>query len=182
MAAAQIAEPQSMFFMGDRGFAIVDRDEPGQDRPSDLAIWDLSDPARPYKVRLLKDAATGRAVYVPSSHLYMHDAFPERTQLWDMRDIRKPRKADLLPAASGGYLPVGKGVLATTLTDGTVQFWDVSNPYKARKTGAMRFGTPSRTSDCRQTGSGSSPVLPTASGIPGRVACGTRPPSPPCRG
>ncbi|MFD8799924.1 caspase, EACC1-associated type [Streptomyces atroolivaceus] len=142
ITAAQIPERQSMFFMGDRGFAIADRGEPGQDRPSDLRIWDLTDPARPFKSRLLPGAAAGRAVYVPSSHLLMHDAVPERTQLWDMRDIRKPRKADLLPAASGGYLPVGKDVLATTLTDGTVQFWDVSNPYKARKTGAMRFDTP----------------------------------------
>lgn len=141
ISAAQTPERQSMFFMGNRGFAIIDRGKPGHDKPTGLRIWDLTDPARPFKVRLLPDAATGQAVYVPSSHLLMHDVLAERTQLWDMRDIRKPRKADLLPAASGGYLPVGKDVLATILTDGTVQFWDVRNPYQARKTGVMRFDT-----------------------------------------
>ncbi|MFE7037921.1 caspase family protein [Streptomyces atratus] len=137
--AVPVSEWESLFFLGDRGLAIVDRGEPGRGRPLDLRIWDLTDPAEPVKGLLIKDAAMGQAGYVPSTRLLMHDALAQRTQLWDMRDIRRPRKAALLPAASGGYQPVGKGVLATTLADGTVKFWDVKDPYKPREMGEMRL-------------------------------------------
>ncbi|MER5850448.1 WD40 repeat domain-containing protein [Streptomyces sp. NPDC002012] len=139
LPAVPVAGWESLFFLGDRGLAVVDRDEPGRGRPMDLRIWDLTDPAEPVKGPLLKDAAVGQAGYVPSTRLLMHDAPAQRTQLWDMRDIRNPGEAALLPAASGGYQPVGKGVLATTLTDGTVKFWDVSDPYKPREMDEMRF-------------------------------------------
>ncbi|WP_371612086.1 caspase, EACC1-associated type [Streptomyces clavifer] len=142
ITGAQITERESLFFVGDRGFAIIDRGRPGHERPSDLGIWDLTDPVRPFKVRILPDAGTVHALYVPSSRLLMHDAKARRTQLWDMRDVRKPRKAALLPAAPGGYLPVREGVLATILTDGTVQFWDVKNPQRARKIDVLRFEAP----------------------------------------
>ncbi|WP_327277581.1 WD40 repeat domain-containing protein [Streptomyces sp. NBC_01224] len=139
LPAVPVAGWESLFFLGDRGLAVVDRVEPGRGRPMDLRIWDLTDPAEPVKGPLLKDAAVGQAGYVPSTRLLMHDAPAQRTQLWDMRDIRNPGEAALLPAASGGYQPVGKGVLATTLTDGTVKFWDVSDPYKPREMDEMRF-------------------------------------------
>ncbi|MCM2388287.1 caspase, EACC1-associated type [Streptomyces albipurpureus] len=139
LPAVAVTGWESMFFLGERGFAIADRGDPAQGRVPDLRIWDLTDPARPVRGRLLKDAAVGKSGYVPSARLLMHDAPMQQTQLWDMRDIRNPRKAALLPAASGGYMPVGKSLLATTLIDGTVNFWDASNPFKPRKMDERRF-------------------------------------------
>ncbi|MFF2012349.1 caspase family protein [Streptomyces sp. NPDC058195] len=130
---------QNMFFLGGRGLAIVHGSESAGGRSTDLGVWDLSDLAHPVERSVLPDAAIGQAAYIPSARLLMHDASAQQTQLWDVRDIRAPRKAALLPAASGGYQPVGKGILATTLTDGTVKFWDVSDPYKPRQTGEMRL-------------------------------------------
>lgn len=47
--------------------------------------------------------------------LLITDDLAQRAQLWDMSDIRQPKKAARLPAASGGYQPVGKGLMATGL-------------------------------------------------------------------
>ncbi|HZX39219.1 MAG TPA: WD40 repeat domain-containing protein, partial [Streptomyces sp.] len=120
------AEPGTLWFLDSRALATVQNAQRG-----DLMIWDLTDPGRPRQVELLKGVARGRGGYVRSAKLLITDYTAERAQLWDMTGFpRKPRKAGTLPAASGGYHPVGKGELATMLKDGTVQFWDVSDPYK----------------------------------------------------
>lgn len=71
--------------------------------------------------------------------LLITDDLAQRAQLWDMSDIRQPKKAARLPAASGGYQPVGKGLMATGLVDRTVKFFDVRDPYKPREMPEMRF-------------------------------------------
>ncbi|ORT60633.1 hypothetical protein BKD26_05185 [Streptomyces sp. CB03238] len=95
-------------------------------------IWDLADPGKPVRGGRLEGVAEQQAAYIPSTQVLITDGSAQRAQLWDMRAIRTPRKAARLPAASGGYQPVGKGLLATALLDGTVRFWDVKDPYKPR--------------------------------------------------
>ncbi|MFJ4694097.1 hypothetical protein [Streptomyces sp. NPDC088766] len=121
------AEPESMVFMGPRALATVEGE--GRGRGLDLRLWDLSDPARPFRVpEPLKGAATARAAYVHSLRLLLTDGDAQTARLYDLRDIRHPKSVGTLPAASGGYTPVGGGLLATTLQDGTVRFYDIRDP------------------------------------------------------
>ncbi|MFF2775618.1 caspase family protein [Streptomyces sp. NPDC058052] len=134
-----LAEPESLFFLGDRALAVVEGDENTVGRPRDLRVWDLGDPEKPHRGPKLEGVAESRAAYIPSTRLLISDDSAERAQLWDMTDVRAPRKAARLPAASGGYQPVGRSLLATTLLDGTVRFWDVADPYEPRELPRMRF-------------------------------------------
>ena len=121
------AEPESMVFMGPTALATVEAE--GRGGGLDLRLWDLSDPAHPFRVpEPLKDAATGRAAYVHSLRLLFTDGVAQTARLYDLRDIRHPKSVGTLPAASGGYTPVGGDLLATTLQDGTVRFYDVRDP------------------------------------------------------
>ncbi|MFE2264899.1 caspase, EACC1-associated type [Streptomyces griseosporeus] len=120
-------EPESMVFMGPRALATVEGK--GRGRGLDLRLWDLSDPAHPFRVpEPLKGAATAQAAYIHSLRLLLTDGVAETARLYDLRDIRHPKSVGTLPAASGGYTPVGGGLLATTLQDGTVQFYDIRDP------------------------------------------------------
>lgn len=132
-------EPESLFFMGEHALAIVEGDGETPGRPADLRIWDLTDPGKPVRGSRLEGVAEARAAYLPSARLMITDDRAQSAQVWDMRDIRRPRKAARLPATSGGYQPAGKGLLATSLLDGTVRFWNVDNPYKPRELPEMRF-------------------------------------------
>ncbi|MGA5006541.1 caspase, EACC1-associated type [Streptomyces koyangensis] len=121
------AEPESMVFVGRRALATVEAE--GRGRAVDLRLWDLDDPARPFRVpEPLKGAATARAAYVPSLRLLLTDGSAESARLYDLRDIRHPEYVGTLPAASGGYTPVGGTLLATALQDGTVRFYDLRDP------------------------------------------------------
>lgn len=129
-------EDGSMFFMGPRGLATVEGD--GRSRGLDLRLWDLKDPARPFRVpEPLRDAALDRAVYVHSLRMLLVDGVDQHAELWDMTDIRHPKSAGALPAAPGGYHPVGGNLIATMLQDGTVHLFDVRKPKAPVRT--LRF-------------------------------------------
>ena len=132
-----VAEWQSILFLGPRALATVESDSSGA--KTDLRLWDLTDPGHPFKVgRKLEGVASNSAIYVHSLHLMINDEHGQEATLWDLTDIRKPSRIGRLPAAPGGYTPVGRGLLATTLTDGTVQLRSLKDP-KYPVVHTMRF-------------------------------------------
>lgn len=132
-----VAEPQSFVFLGPHALATAETDDLGGH--TDVRLWDVTDPARPFKVRgKLKGVAAGKAAYIPSVRMFINDDPAQRVTVWDMTDIRKPRRTGELPASSGGYTPVGEGLLATALTDGTVQIRSLKDP-KYPVVHTMRF-------------------------------------------
>ncbi|MFI8518428.1 caspase family protein [Streptomyces sp. NPDC085481] len=138
IAVTPSVEPESMFFMGPRALATVEADDHGG--RGNLRLWDLGDPGHPVRTaEPLEDVANGRAVYVPSTRTMISDDIGQRAKLWDMTDIRHPRLAATLAATSGGYTPVGEGLLATTLADGTVRLLDVRNSKAPVVRHSMRF-------------------------------------------
>ncbi|MEV5973948.1 caspase family protein [Streptomyces sp. NPDC051921] len=173
-------EEESLFFMGPRGLATVEGD--GRSRGLDLRLWDLTDPEHPFRVPdPLRDAALNRAVYVPSLRMLLVDGTDQNARLWDMADIRHPKSAGRLPAAPGGYHPVGGNLIATMLQDGTVQLFDVRKPKTPVRT--MRFdreitevqrapdgsriltGSPYRIWDVAPDGSWRMPAVATLDGV-----------------
>ncbi|MFE7412562.1 caspase, EACC1-associated type [Streptomyces laurentii] len=132
-------DSQSLLFLGPSTLATVEGDGPG--RPLDLRLWDLTDPVRPYRVpKLLPNVAGGQALYFYSPRLLLTDDNAQNVTVWDLTNAREPKQSHELPAAPGGYTPVGDHLLATMLTDGTVQLRDVRNPGKPVHT--MRFDRP----------------------------------------
>ncbi|MFI8961203.1 caspase family protein [Streptomyces sp. NPDC053493] len=174
-------EPESMFFMGPRGLATVEGD--GRSRGLNLRLWDLEDPTRPFRVPApLKDAARDHAMYVRSLRLLVADRTDQSAQMWDMTDIRHPKPVGRLPAAPGGYHPVGD-LLATTLQDGTVRLVDVKDPKHPKVRHTLRFdreitdvqvapdgtrvltGSPYRIWDVEPDGSWRMPAVATLDGV-----------------
>ncbi|MFE5300507.1 caspase family protein [Streptomyces sp. NPDC056632] len=136
IAVTPSIEDESMFFMGPRGLATVEGD--GRSRGLNLRLWDLKDPARPFRVpEPMRDAALSRALYVHSLRMLLVDGPDRNARLWDMADIRHPKPAGRLPAAPGGYHPVGGNLIATMLEDGTVRLFDIRHPKTPVRT--MRF-------------------------------------------
>ncbi|MEU8541903.1 caspase family protein [Streptomyces sp. NPDC048717] len=129
-------EDESMFFMGPSTLATVESGDAGAS--ANLRLWDLKDPAHPSRLpEPLENVATGKALYFHASRLLLTDDTSGNVVVWDVRNIRGPRKRGRLPAARGGYVPVGGNLLATMLTDGTVQLWDIRTPGSPVHT--MRF-------------------------------------------
>ncbi|GAA4304359.1 hypothetical protein GCM10023086_21470 [Streptomyces venetus] len=175
------AGSRSFLFLGPRALAAPETDEFGG--YTDLRLWDVTDPAQPYTVRYkLKGVASRNALYMPSIRMFVADDPGQGATVWDLTNIRKPRKTGELPAASGGYTPVGEGLLATTLTDGTVQIRSLKDP-KYPLVHTMRFdrqitsielapdgkrvvtGTPYRIWEVAPDGSWRTPAVATLEGV-----------------
>ncbi|MFF0747641.1 caspase family protein [Streptomyces sp. NPDC004267] len=138
IAVTPSIEYESMFFMGPRALATVEGD--GLTRGLDLRLWDLKDPAHPFRVPApLKGAALSRAAYIHSLRLLLTDGVDQNARLYDMRDVRHPKPIGRLPATRGGYTPVGGGLLATTLRDGTVKLFDIRDPRHPVLRHTLRF-------------------------------------------
>ncbi|WP_166027930.1 caspase, EACC1-associated type [Streptomyces chilikensis] len=121
------------WFAGDRTLATI---EDGRH----LRFWDVSDPARPREGGLIEEAASGAgAGFVSSSRLLLTESVGAGVRLWDVSRPGHPAEASELPAAPGGYMPTVEGELATSLGDGTLQFWDVTDPFAPRRKRAIRL-------------------------------------------
>ncbi|MPY48124.1 AAA family ATPase [Streptomyces sp. K1PN6] len=126
-ASGGLRDSGSLWFAGARSLATV---EDGKH----IRFWDVSDPARPRKGGRIDDAATMQgSMYSSSSQLLITEEAGDNAQLWDLSRPTHPVEGGMLPAAPGGYFPTGKGELAATLQDGTVEFWDVADPVHPRK-------------------------------------------------
>lgn len=128
-ASSPLGSSGSLWFAGERALATTENGR-------HIRFWDVSDPARPRKGDRIEDAASmDGALYYGASRLLVTEAVGDEIRLWDLSRPTRPVKGGLLPAAPGGYFPVGKGWLAATLADGSVEFWDVSDPAHPEKTG-----------------------------------------------
>ncbi|MFI2424369.1 AAA family ATPase [Streptomyces sp. NPDC018955] len=128
-ASSPLWSTGSLWFAGERALATK---EDGRH----IRFWDVSDPARPREGDRIEDAASmENAMYYGASRLLITEAPGDEIRLWDLSSPTRPVKGGLLPAAPGGYFPVGKDELAVTLADGSVEFWDVSDPAHPERTG-----------------------------------------------
>ncbi|MFB4426111.1 AAA family ATPase [Streptomyces sp. QL37] len=126
-ASSSLGSTGSLWFAGERSLATVEDGE-------HIRFWDVSDPTRPRKGGLIKDAALmSGAMYHESSQLLVTEAAGDDIQLYDLSRPTHPVKGASLPAAPGGYFPMGKDQLAAARADGSVEFWDVSDPAAPRK-------------------------------------------------
>lgn len=117
----------ALWFTGNHSLATVENE-------ADLRLWDLSDPARPRKGDRVKDvAAMQGAMYVAGSQQLITEETGDNIRVWDLSRPAKVVEGALLPGAPGNYYPTAKGELATALSDGTVEFWDISDPAHPRK-------------------------------------------------
>ncbi|MGW2511344.1 hypothetical protein ACWC0A_18330 [Streptomyces scopuliridis] len=108
-----------------------------------LRLWDVRDPAHPRKAARAEDGAlVTSAGCLHAARLLITENVAEEVSPWDLTDLDRPRELSGLPAAAGGYYPVGKDALMTVLSDGTAQFWDVRNPRRPERTRTLRFDRP----------------------------------------
>jgi WD40 repeat protein len=99
-----------------------------------LRLWDVSDPRRPRKGAMIEDAALSEgALYDDVSELLITEEPGDTIRLYDLSEPARPKKGATLPAAPGSYFPAGKDQLASAVADGTIEFWDVSDPGKPAK-------------------------------------------------
>ncbi|MEV5316781.1 WD40 repeat domain-containing protein [Streptomyces sp. NPDC052687] len=99
-----------------------------------LRLWDVSDPRRPRKGAVIEDAALSEsALYDDVSELLITEEPGHTIRLYDLSQPARPKKGATLPAAPGSYFPAGKDRLASAVTDGAIEFWDVSDPGKPAK-------------------------------------------------
>ncbi|MFE9890594.1 AAA family ATPase [Streptomyces scopuliridis] len=118
-----------------------------------LRFWDVRDPAHPRKAARVEDGAlVTSAAYLHAARLLITENVAEEVSLWDLTDLDRPRELSGLPAAAGGYYPVGKDALMTVLSDGTAQFWDVRNPRRPERTRTLRFDRPIESVDLSPDG------------------------------
>ncbi|MGW5419729.1 caspase, EACC1-associated type [Streptomyces sp. NPDC003943] len=176
-------EPDSMFFMGPRVLATVEGGS-ATERGLDLRLWDLKDPAHPFRVpKPMLDAARSGAAYIHSLRLLLTDGIDQSAKLYDMRDVRHPAFLGKLPATQRGYTWIGDGLLATTLQDGTVRLYDIRDPAHPVLRHTMRFdreieditpdpdgtrvltGEPYRIWDVEKDGSWRMPAVATLDGV-----------------
>ncbi|WP_149548136.1 caspase, EACC1-associated type [Streptomyces marokkonensis] len=123
-----------LWFAGPHSLVTVEKGE-------DLRFWNVSDPDDPRKGGKIEGAALEEgAGYVTDSQLLITEDTTDEIRLWDLSRPAAPREAGRLPAAPGGYFPTGKDELATALSNGTLDFWDVSDPDDPlRKDGGVRL-------------------------------------------
>ncbi|MFD5711537.1 caspase family protein [Streptomyces pharetrae] len=99
-----------------------------------LRFWDVSDPDRPRMGDVIEDAALRQgALYDDVSKLLITEESGDTIRLYDLSRPARPVEGERIPAAPGSYFPAGKDELATAVADGTIEFWDVSDPRKPRK-------------------------------------------------
>ncbi|MFJ8086232.1 caspase family protein [Streptomyces sp. NPDC096205] len=99
-----------------------------------LRLWDVSDPGRPRKGDKIEDAALGEgAMYDDDSKLLITEESGDTIRLYDLSQPARAVEGARVPAAPGSYFPAGKDQLATAVADGTIEFWDVSDPGEPRK-------------------------------------------------
>ncbi|WP_165396528.1 WD40 repeat domain-containing protein, partial [Streptomyces sp. F001] len=116
-----------LWFAGDRSLATVENKR-------HLRLWDLSDPARPRKGGRIKDVALMKgAMYDAGSQQLVTEDLGDNILVWDLSSPAHPEEGARIPGAPGGYFPTAKGELATALSDGTVEFWDVTDPADPKK-------------------------------------------------
>ncbi|MFD2688728.1 AAA family ATPase [Streptomyces phyllanthi] len=147
-ASGDFLSTGSLWFAGAHSVATI---EDGQH----IRFWDVSDPDRPRKGGLIKDAASflQRAMYDDSSRLLITEDVGDNIRLWDFSKPARPVEGDRIPAGSGSYLTTRDGELATALNDGTVEFWDVTDPDRARKKpGGLRLDREVETFDMTADG------------------------------
>ncbi|QIJ63829.1 AAA family ATPase [Streptomyces sp. JB150] len=103
-----------------------------------LRFWDVSDPDHPRMGDMIEDGALGEgAMYDDTSKLLITEESGHTIRLYDLSRPARPVEGGRIPAAPESYFPAGKDELATAVADGTIEFWDVSdpgNPRKKRKT------------------------------------------------
>ncbi|HWU12026.1 MAG TPA: WD40 repeat domain-containing protein, partial [Streptomyces sp.] len=128
-AGSSLARSGDLWFAGQQSLATV---EEGRH----IRFWDVSDPGHPRKGGRIDGAASMEgAMYYGASQLIVTEAVGDEIQLWDLSRPAHPVEGGLLPAAPGGYFPVGKDRLALALADGSLEFWDVSDPADPRRRG-----------------------------------------------
>jgi WD40 repeat protein len=99
-----------------------------------LRFWDVSDPDRPRMGDMIEDGALrDGAMYDDVSKLLITEESGDTIRLYDLSRPARPVEGERIPAAPKSYFPSGKGELATAVADGTIEFWDVSDPDKPRK-------------------------------------------------
>ncbi|WP_431994244.1 caspase, EACC1-associated type [Streptomyces griseoflavus] len=118
----------TLWFAGQDALVTVEEEE-------HLRFWDLSDPSRPRKGgRIDGAAAMDGAMYVDTPQLLLTETVGDRVRLWDLSRPARPVEGGTLPAAPGGYFPTGDDELAAASADGSIEFWDVSDPGRPEKT------------------------------------------------
>ncbi|WP_254399614.1 caspase family protein [Streptomyces sp. AC602_WCS936] len=99
-----------------------------------LRFWDVSDPDHPRRGDVIEEAALRRgAMYDDVSQLLVTEESGDTIRLYDLSQPARPVEGERIPAAPESYFPSGKDELATAVADGTIEFWDVSDPRKPRK-------------------------------------------------
>ncbi|MFF4571512.1 AAA family ATPase [Streptomyces sp. NPDC001410] len=112
-----------LWFAGPRSLVTIEDGE-------DLRFWDVSNAAHPRKGGSISEGALAKsAMYDAVSQLLVTEEAGDNIRLWDLSRPTHPDKGGSIPSAPGDFFPTGAGELATTLRDGTVEFWDVTN-YK----------------------------------------------------
>ncbi|MEU7467664.1 AAA family ATPase [Streptomyces sp. NPDC044984] len=128
-ASSALGSSGSLWFAGERVLATTEKGR-------HIRFWDVSDPARPRKGGRVEEAASmAGAMYHGPSRLLVTERVGDEIRLWDLSRPAHPVKGGVLPASPQGYFPMGKGQLAVMLADGSVEFWDVSDPARPRRTG-----------------------------------------------
>jgi WD40 repeat protein len=99
-----------------------------------LRFWDVSDPDHPRMGDMIEDAALSKgAMYDDVSELLITEESGDTIRLYDLSEPARPVEGERIPAAPGSYFPAGKDRLASAVADGTIEFWDVSDPGKPAK-------------------------------------------------
>ncbi|MEU1854338.1 hypothetical protein ABZ499_35130 [Streptomyces sp. NPDC019990] len=99
-----------------------------------LRLWDVSDPRHPRESGMIEDAALGKgALYDDVSELLITEEPGDTIRLHDLSEPARPEEGARIPAAPGSYFPAGKDQLASAVADGTIEFWDVSDPRNPTK-------------------------------------------------
>ncbi|MFF5166852.1 caspase family protein [[Kitasatospora] papulosa] len=106
----------------------------------DLRLWDITDPARPRKAKLIELEVFNGAEPGPGSRLLVSE-FEGSTAVWDLTNPDKPRKVEGL-TSSGRNFRVGDHALMTAFDNGSAEFWQVTAAGRRRDTGALRLDTP----------------------------------------
>ncbi|MEV7796958.1 WD40 repeat domain-containing protein [Streptomyces sp. NPDC087512] len=126
-AKGGLLDTGSLWFAGSHTVVTVEAEH-------GLRLWDVSDPDRPRKGDVIEDAALHRgAMYDDVSKLLITEESGDTIRLYDLSRPARPVRGERIPAAPQSYFPAGKDELATAVADGTIEFWDVSDPRKPRK-------------------------------------------------
>ncbi|MFD7281319.1 hypothetical protein ACFV80_30865 [Streptomyces sp. NPDC059862] len=122
-----------LWFAGNHSLATIENGD-------DLRLWDLTDPDRPGKGARIRGVALAEgAMYDAGAEQLITEESGNNIRVWDLSRPADPVKGDLIPAAPGSYFPTTEGELATSLNDGTVEFWDVTDPRNPKRKHDLRL-------------------------------------------